>query len=46
MAENPKIIFEIDADLKYQFNVWLAKNQLTQKDVLTEYIRKLIKEEN
>ena len=38
----PKIIFEIDEDLKHQFTVWLAKNKKTQKEVLTECIQKLV----
>lgn len=39
-----KILIEVDDDLKQDFTIWLAKNKTTQKDVLTEYIRKLVKE--
>jgi len=37
-----KIIFEIDDDLKEKFLLYLVKNKSTQKEVLTEYIKKLV----
>lgn len=37
-----KILFEIEEDLKKEFLVYLAKNGLSQKEVLTEYIKKLV----
>ena len=37
-----KILFEIEEDLKKEFLVYLAKNGLSQKKVLTEYIKKLV----
>jgi hypothetical protein len=37
-----KILFEIEEDLKEKFLLYLVKNKSTQKEVLTEYIKKLV----
>lgn len=40
-----KVIIELDDELKKKFNVKIAQEETTQKDVITELIKKYVKDE-
>lgn len=40
-----KVIIELDDELKREFSIKIAQEETTQKDVITELIKKYVKDE-